>query len=191
MRRRAAPERSTPRGRRRAAGLQIRSPGAAQGRSRVREVRTKENPMSTSLTRFLAPAVLAAGLGVAALAAPAPAQAQSDDLVRVLVNVAVVVMRGNQPYYRYGDYGYDDRLIVQRDRYGRPVYYRSVPRVAYRQGPPYGNAYGYHRNRGDMQRMKCNKHGKCKVEYYDSRYDRGRYGRHDHDDDRRYWRGRD
>ena len=107
--------------------------------------------MSTSLTRFLAPAVLAAGLGAAALAAPAPAQAQSDDLVRVLVNVADVVMRGNQPYYRYGDYGYNDRLIVQRDRYGRPVYYRSVPRVAYRQGPPYGNAYGYNNNRGYNQ----------------------------------------
>ena len=39
-------------------------------------------------TRFLAPAVLAASLGAAAIAAPAPAQAQSDDLIRVLVDVA-------------------------------------------------------------------------------------------------------
>ena len=85
-----------------------------------------------SLTRFRAPAVHAASLGAAAIAAPAPAQAQSDDLVRVLVNVADVVLRGNQPYYRYGDYGYDDRLIMERDRYGRPVYYRYVPRAAYR-----------------------------------------------------------
>ena len=74
-----------------------------------------------SLTKMLAPAVLVAGLGVAAIAVPAPAQAQSDDLVRVLVNVADVVMRGSTPSYRYGDYGYNDRLVMQRDRDGNPV----------------------------------------------------------------------
>lgn len=139
-----------------------------------------------SLTKMLAPAVLAAGMGLAAIAAPAPAQAQSDDLVRVLVNVADVVLRGNTPYYRYGDYGYDDRLTMQRDRYGNPVYYRYVPREAHRQGPPYGKAYGYYRNGpGSNGHTKCNKNGKCKTTYYDPRYDReGRY-----DDDRR-WRGR-
>ncbi len=149
-----------------------------------------------SLPRYFAPAILAASLGVAAIAAPAPAQAQSDDLVRVLVNVADVVMRGNQPYYRYGDYGYDDRLVMQRDRYGNPVYYRYVPRAVYRQGPPYGNAYGYNRNRGypvtGQRNVKCNKNGKCKVEYYDSRYDRdGRYGYDNVRYDRygRYWDG--
>ncbi|RZA21173.1 MAG: hypothetical protein EOP93_03965 [Lysobacteraceae bacterium] len=147
-----------------------------------------------SLSRYLAPAVLAASLGVAAIAAPAPAQAQSDDLVRVLVNVADVVLRGNQPYYRYGDYGYDDRLVMQRDAYGRQVYYRYVPRAQYhRNQPPYGNANGYYRN-GPLtgQRItKCNKHGKCKVEYYDPRHDRdGRYGYNDRDADRRYWDGR-
>lgn len=164
-----------------------------------------------SLSRYLAPAVLAASLGVAAVAAPAPAQAQSsDDLVRVLVSVADVVMRGNQPYYRGGDYGYDDRLIVQRDAYGRPVYYRTVPRSeyygnSYRGGPPYGNAYGYDRNRGypvtSTQRTKCNKHGKCKVTYYDRGgyyddrvvYDRY-YNTHDYRSRRvgdvRYWDGR-
>lgn len=149
-----------------------------------------------SLSRYLAPAVLAASLGVAAVAAPAPAQAQSDDLVRVLVDVADVVLRGGVPYYRYGDYGYDDRLIVQRDRYGRPLYYRYVPRDGYRDGPPYGNAYGYYRNRGypvTGQRItKCNKHGKCKIVYYDPRYDRdGRYRDYDRDDRYgRYWDGR-
>ena len=126
-----------------------------------------------SLTRLLAPTVLAASLGLAAVAAPAPVQAQSDDLVRVLVNVADVVLRGNQPYYRYGNYGYNDRLITQRDRYGNPVYYRYVPRNVYRQGPPYGNAYGYYGNgRAGDRRIKCNKHGKCKATYYDPRYDR-------------------
>lgn len=150
-----------------------------------------------SLTRMLAPAVLAASLGVAAIAAPAPAQAQSNDLVRVLVNVADVVLRGNTPYYRYGDYGYNDRLIVQRDRYGNPVYYRNVPREVYRQGPPYGNAYGYNRNRGypvtGQRSLKCNKHGKCKATYYDARHDRdGRYGDNDrrYDQYGRYWDGR-
>ena len=155
-----------------------------------------------SLTRYLAPAVLAASLGAAAFAAPTPAQAQSDDWVRVLVNVADVVMRGNTPYYRYGDYGYDDRLVMQRDRYGRPVYYRYVPREAYydRGRPPHGNAYGYNRNRGypvtGQRSMKCDKHGKCRLEYYDARYDRdGRYGYddrrgHGYRDGRR-WRDRD
>ena len=70
----------------------------------------------------------------------------------MLVDVADVVLRGGQPYYRYGDYGYDDRLIVGRDRYGRPVYYRIVIAAGLRSpttriGPPYGNAYGYDRDR--------------------------------------------
>lgn len=137
--------------------------------------------------RWLAPAVLAAALGTAALA-PAPAQAQSADLVRTIVDIADVVMRGNQPYYRHGDYSADDRLVMGRDRYGRPVYYRvaddryggyGYDRTGYqRSAPPYGRAVGYYNNRG-TQRTKCNKHGKCKTEYYDPRYD----ARHD---DRRY-----
>lgn len=138
-----------------------------------------------SLSRYLAPAVLAASLGAAAFTVPAPAQAQSaDSMMRVLVDVADVVLRGGQPYYRNGNYDYDDRLIVQRDRYGNPVYYRQVPRQRH-DGPPYGHAYGYHRNRAypvtGQRTTKCNKHGKCKVEYYDPRYDRS--GR-DWDDDR-------
>jgi len=181
--------------------LAKRSCAAAQGRIRIRDgADVEENAMS--LTRYLAPAVLAASLGAAAFAAPTPAQAQSDDWVRVLVNVADVVMRGNIPYYRYGDYGYDDRLVMQRDRYGRPVYYRYVPREAYydRGRPPHGNAYGYNRNRGypvtGQRSMKCDKHGKCRLEYYDARYDRdGRYGYddrrgHGYRDGRR-WRDRD
>ncbi len=139
-----------------------------------------------SLSRYLAPAILAASLGVAAVAAPAPAQAQSsNDLVRVLVNVADVVMQGNQPYYRGGEYGYNDRLIAQRDRYGRVVYYRNVPRAEYRNGPPYGNAYGYYRNRpvSADRNLKCNKHGKCKSAYYDPRYDRdNRHDEHERND---------
>ena len=148
-----------------------------------------------SLTRYLVPVALAASLGVAAIVAPAPAQAQSDDLVRVLVNVADVVLRGNQPYYRYGDYGYDDRLVMQRDRYGRPVYYRYVP-YGYnaRHSQPYGNAYGYRGKDNDRyyRDVDCNKHGKCKVSYYDPRYDRNdRYDRRDRYYDGRRWRDHD
>jgi hypothetical protein len=159
----------------------------------------------TTLTRWMAPAALALGLGFGVASVPAPAQAQ-DDLARVLVDIADVVMRGGTPYYRHGNYGYDDRLIASRDRYGRPVYYRTVAdRGAYRNGPPYGNAYGYYRNGPGSRDMKCNKHGKCKVEYYDPRYDRdgrrdrsGRYDRrhdqwHARNDRRghdRYWDGR-
>lgn len=106
----------------------------------------------TILSRWLAPAVLAAGLGFGAAMAPAPAQAQNDDLARVIVDVADVIFRGGYPYYRYGDrYGYNDRLIVVHDRYRRPVYYRYAPRtvVYYRDGyrhPPYGVAHGYWRD---------------------------------------------
>ena len=168
----------------------------------------------TILSRWFAPAVLAAGLGLGAMA-PAPVQAQ-DALTRVLVDIADVVINNGTPYYRYGDYGYNDRLIVARDRYGRPVYYRQVPygydagrsaydrygrriydqygrridysnRYAYRSGPPYGNAYGYYDN-GPGRGIKCNKHGKCKAKYHDARDDR--HGDDRYRDDRR-WRDRD
>lgn len=144
------------------------------------------------LSRWLAPITLAAGLGIAGLA-PLPAQAQSgDDLVRVIVDVADVIVRGGQPYYRYGNYGYNDRLIVVRDYRGRPSYYRNVPRH-YRNGPPYGVAHGYYRNGPGSRDVKCNKHGRCEVRttYYDARHDRDRYDdrrRRDRDYDRRYTR---
>ena len=144
------------------------------------------------LSRLLAPSVLALALGAGFSVPAAPVQAQ-DDLTRAIVDIADVVFRAGVPYYRYGDYGRYDRLVVQRDRYGRPVYYRYVPREVYRQGPPYGNAYGYQRNRGypvtGQRNMKCNKHGKCKVAYYDPRYDRD--GRHDRYYDDRRWRDHD
>lgn len=155
--------------------------------------------MST-VSRWIAPAVLAAGLGMAAMS-PTTAHAQvGDNLVRVVVDVADVVLRGGTPYYRNSGYGYDDRLIMERDRYGRPVYYRQVARQGdYRSAPPYGNAYGYQRNIPNRQ-VKCNKHGKCKATYYDARHDRdgsrydnrydNRYYSYDRDD-RHRGRGRD
>lgn len=135
------------------------------------------------MSRWFAPVLLVAGLGLAALA-PAPAHAQSNDLARVIVDVADVIFRDGSPYYRQGQYRHDDRLIVVRDRYGRPTYYRQVSHD-HRSGPPYGKAYGYYRNGPGSRHMKCNKHGKCKAtgKYRDSRYS---YDRRDRDDDRRY-----
>ena len=146
--------------------------------------------------RWLAPLVLATGLGVAALI-PKPAHAQDDQWVRVIVDAADVVLRGGQPYYRYGGYRDSDRILVGRDRYGRPVYYRVVDRNHDR--------YSYRRHdrdddedwddddddQGDRhhrrhyravypaytddynptaRRVTCNKSGNCTVTWYDPRY---------------------
>lgn len=144
-----------------------------------------------SVSRWIVPFVLAAGFGVAAMA---PAHAQDAQLARVIVDVADVIFRGGSPYYRHGQDGYDDRLIVTRDRYGRPVYHREAPRHL-RGGPPYGNAYGYHRNGPGQGKVKCDDRGRCKIKgkrgkshYYDASYDRrhdqNRYGRYDRYDGR-------
>lgn len=128
--------------------------------------------MSTSrLTRWILPAVLATGFAAAAVV-PAPARA-NDDLVRVIVDVADVVLRGNTPYYRHGGYGQHDRLLVSYDRYGRPVYYRHVPRHhhGYRPGPPpHARAHGRRDHRHSQTR--CDSRGRCTVQYYDPRQDR-------------------
>lgn len=126
-------------------------------------------------TRLFAP-VLALALGALAVSAPAPAKA-GDDLVRVIVDVADVVLRGGQPYYRHGHYGHNDRLIVVRDRHGRASYYRHVPRHHYRGSPPRGVAHGYYRD--GPGKANCNSNGKCKVTYYDPRHDRKRHARND------------
>lgn len=147
----------------------------------------------THVSKFLAPSVLAAALGMG-FAMPAPQAQAQDNLTRVLVDIADVVFQSGSPYYRYGNYGQYDRLVVQRDPYGRPVYYRYVPQgYNARYSPPYGNAYGYrgkdHDNRY-YRDVDCNKHGKCKVTYYDNRYERDHHDRwwdgrrwHDRDDD--------
>ncbi|MGQ4582471.1 hypothetical protein [Lysobacter sp. F60174L2] len=146
--------------------------------------------MTTTLSRWLAPVVLAAGFGGMAMM-PAPAHAQSgDDLVRVLVDVADVMFRSGTPYYRHGNYGRNDRLVVVRDRYGRPVYYRQVRR-GHDNHDRYRN-YGQYRSSQVRRNVKCNKHGKCTAKYYDPRYDRDRYNRYDrHDRNDRYrWEAR-
>lgn len=121
-------------------------------------------------SRWLVSLVLAAGIGAAALA-PAPARA-GDDLVRILVDVADVVLRGSTPYYRHGSYGRHDRLIAVRDHRGRVTYYREVPRSYrsvrrvphYRPGPPpHARAWGHPTRRSA-------------IRHYDVRYDRKHRG---------------
>lgn len=134
---------------------------------------------SALASRLLAPIVLATGLGLAAMAT-APTARAGDDLVRVIVDVADVIYHGGYPYYRNGPgYGYGERLVVVRDHYHRPTYYRYVPRtVVYRAPPPRGHAYGYYRNRAPVY-----------VRYDDRDRDRD-YHRHDRrdrwDDDKRW-----
>lgn len=134
-----------------------------------------------TLSRWLAPGVLAAALGFGS-AFPVPAQAE-DDLLHVLVHVADVIVHGGHHYYRYGGYGYGDRLVVRYDPYGHPAYYRTVPRhhagyyyrsgyysSGYYGGGYYdgyrGSPYAYHPDGAVTRTAKCNKHGKCKVTYY-------------------------
>ena len=81
------------------------------------------NPLFGPLSRWIAPTALALALGVGAMT-PVPAHAQ-DALTRVLVDVADVVFNNGTPYYRYGDEVPSNRLVVGRDAYGRPVYYRQ------------------------------------------------------------------
>ena len=157
----------------------------------------------SSLARWLVPAALAAALGVGALF-PTPARAD-DDMIRVIVNFADIAFRSGHPYYRHGNYDYDDRLTVSRDHRGRPVYYRHVPRDD-RYDNDYRDRNQYSRNGfvrdpyGRYSRQHCDSRGRCRVEYYDPRYDRydrndrndrnRNYGYDDHGDDDRYWDGR-
>jgi hypothetical protein len=151
---------------------------------------------SFSLTRIFAPAVLAMGLGLAAFA-PAPARA-SDDLVRVLVDVADVVYHSGQPYYRHGrGYGYNDRVIIVHDRYRRPTYYRYAPRVVHYAPPPYGRAHGYYRNapRYDNRYVRYDRydrhhHGRDRYDRHDRDRDRWDDDRRDYRDDRHHKKGR-
>lgn len=148
----------------------------------------------TALSRWLAPVVLAAGFGAVATTMPAPARAD-DQLARVIVDIADVIVRNNTPYYRYGNYGYADRLVVVQDRWGRPTYYRNVPRYGhydyrpvYRPAPPPPRYYSYDRGRYDHR--YDNRHYNAR---YDHRYDNRRYDRDDHRGDRgrhRGWRDR-
>ncbi len=131
----------------------------------------------STFSRWLFPAALAAGLASLAIAAPARA---NDDLVRVIVDVADVVLRGDSAYYRNGHDGRDDRLTVSRDRYGRPVYYRTAPRysnVRRHAQPRYAPAYvSRDRHVRGRNQTRCDRYGRCTTRYSDPRQDRARRG---------------
>ena len=147
-------------------------------------VATERIEMKT-LKALLGGTAIAMGLGFASLA-PVPAQAQNStvDLARVIVNVNDIVYRGGQPYYRYGSYGPEDRIIVVREG-SRNRYYRNVPR---------GNAYGYYGHpsqtkqwnqngkKSQKDRKKWEKERRKQANRY---YSRG----NDRYDDRRHGRG--
>ncbi|PJK11392.1 hypothetical protein CO608_02800 [Lysobacteraceae bacterium NML08-0793] len=123
---------------------------------------------------------------VAAFALPQAVMAQSGN-EREYVEAADVVMRGGQPYYRHGNFDADDRLYIEYDRSGRSLYYRQGSRHAGRYRDDYRDGY-YRSGYGDSYR-RCDSRGRCRVEYYDPRYDRrGEYRVYD-DYARRYVRG--
>ena len=94
------------------------------------------NRASSTQASWMRGAMLALALGATAAAVPAPAQA-SDVQVRVLVDVADLIFRSGRPYYY--DEGYYQPVVVEYDRWHRPVYYRHAPRpvVVYRPPPCY------------------------------------------------------
>ena len=70
-------------------------------------------------------ALLAAALAGAATLLPAGKAQASDVQVRVLVDVADLIFRSGRPYYY--DRGYYQPVVVEYDRWHRPVYYRYGP----------------------------------------------------------------
>ncbi|MCR6686614.1 hypothetical protein [Pseudoxanthomonas sp.] len=85
------------------------------------------------MTRWLPAALLALGLGGGALALPVRAEA-ADVQVRVLVDVADLIFRSGRPYYY--DRGYYQPVVIEYDRWHRPVYYRYAPRPVVVHAPP-------------------------------------------------------
>lgn len=143
--------------------------------------------------RIFGPTAILAGILGAAALAPVPVQAQSsDEIVRTLVQVADVIFRNGQPYYRYGS---NEPLAVGRDQYGRTVYYRTQGYGQYPYAYPQmeSNTYGrtVYYGTQDYQgyppygstsirnsTTRCNSSGWCTQTYYDPRYDRSRRGQY-------------
>jgi len=120
-------------------------------------------------------ALLAIALGGAAAALPSKAQA-ADVQVRVLVDVADLIFRSGRPYYH--DRGYYQPVVVEYDRWHRPVYYRYAPRpvVVYRPAPPPRYYYAPPRH----YRAPAPYH-RASYAYDDRRHEHDRHDRHDHD----------
>ena len=84
-------------------------------------------------------ALLAVALAGAASVLPARQAHAADVQVRVLVDVADLVFRSGHPYYY--EQGHYQPVVVEYDRWRRPVYYRYGPPprpvVVYRPVPPH------------------------------------------------------
>src|SRR5688572_10452625 len=96
-------------------------------------------PQMTPLSRWVAPAMLALALGM--VAGPAgSAHAQEAARAEVRVDADTVVVRNGQAYRRDARSGRYERVQVRRDRNGRLVYFRVVPRRTHDDG--YRGGYG-------------------------------------------------
>lgn len=121
-------------------------------------------------------ALLAAALAGAATLLPARQAQAADVQVRVLVDVADLIFRSGRPYYY--DEGYYQPVVVEYDRWRRPVYYRYGPPprpvVVYRPAPPRYYAPPRHHHHAPPPQYR--------VSYDDRRgYDRRDYDRRHYD----------
>lgn len=122
-------------------------------------------------------ALLAAALAGAATLLPSQRAQAADVQVRVLVDVADLIFRSGRPYYH--DNGYYQPVVVEYDRWRRPVYYRYGPPprpvVVYQPAPRYYHPVPrYHA----PPRHYAQPH--YRVSYDDRRHDRDRRDyRHD------------
>ncbi len=129
---------------------------------------TTVSTLRSDRTAWMRGALLAAALAGAATLLPAARAHATDVQVRVLVDVADLVFRSGRPYYH--ERGYYQPVVVEYDRWRRPVYYRYAPRpVVVYQAPPRYYAPPRHYHAPPPRHYR--------VGYDDHRYDRDR---HDH-----------
>ena len=114
---------------------------------------------------------------------PAPAQA-ADVQVRVLVDVADLVVRRGRPYYY--DEGYYRPVVVEYDRWRRPVYYRYGPPprpvVVYRPAPHYHPPVPRYRVSYDPRHDRWDRDDRRHYRKHDTHGHRGHRGHRDRDD---------
>ena len=132
---------------------------------------------------WLPVALLGLALVATVAAMPAPAQA-ADVQVRVLVDVADLVFRSGRPYYY--DEGYYRPVVVEYDRWRRPVYYRYGPPprpvVVYRPAPHYHPPVPRYRVSYDPRHDRWDRDDRRHYRKHDTHGHRGHRGHRDRDD---------
>lgn len=140
-------------------------------------------------------ALLAAALAGAATLLPARQAQAADVQVRVLVDVADLIFRSGRPYYY--DQGYYQPVVVEYDRWRRPVYYRYGPPprpvVVYRQAPPryYAPPRHYHAPPPHYRVSYDDRRGYDRRDYDRDRHDHHGKGKKGHGHDKHRGRGWD